>query len=120
MKIESLPPVSTSEAIPTTTRRRSRTIAFSLLALAIAGAGGYAYTHKEQAPAAPAAAAAPKETVFELSRRDVALVAARPLAVTLPLSGSLTPLAQATVKSKVSGVVLATTVQEGMQVAPAR
>jgi membrane fusion protein, multidrug efflux system len=38
------------------------------------------------------------------------------LAVTLPLSGSLTPLAQATVRSKVSGVVKQTTVQEGMNV----
>jgi RND family efflux transporter MFP subunit len=37
--------------------------------------------------------------------------------VTLPLSGSLTPLAQATVRSKVSGVVQQTTVQEGMAVA---
>jgi len=116
MKIESLP-VSPADAIPTTTRRRpSRKIALALLGLAIAGAGGYAYTNKTAAPAAPAAAAAPKEAVFELSRRDVAVVEARPLAVTLPLSGSLTPLAQATVKSKVSGVVLATTVQEGMQV----
>ncbi|MDB5917051.1 MAG: efflux transporter, family, subunit [Massilia sp.] len=35
----------------------------------------------------------------------------------LPLAGSLSPLDQATVKSKVSGVVLATSVQEGMSVA---
>ncbi|RYF03116.1 MAG: efflux RND transporter periplasmic adaptor subunit [Oxalobacteraceae bacterium] len=55
--------------------------------------------------------------MHELSKRDIAVVEARPLALTLPLSGSLTPLAQATVKSKVSGVVLATTVQEGMRVA---
>ena len=55
--------------------------------------------------------------MHELSARDVALVEARPLALTLPLSGSLTPLAQATVRSKVSGVVKQTTVQEGMQVA---
>jgi RND family efflux transporter MFP subunit len=54
--------------------------------------------------------------VHELSARDIALVEARPLAVTLPLSGSLTPLAQATVRSKVSGVVKQTTVQEGMNV----
>jgi membrane fusion protein (multidrug efflux system) len=71
-------------------------------------------------PAPAAAAADKKDTVHELSRARRRLVEARPLAVTLPLSGSLTPLAQATVKSKVSGVVLATTVQEGMNVAPAR
>lgn len=114
MKIESLP--VSPDAIPTSTRRPARKVALALLALALAGAGGYAWLHG-QAPAAPgAAAAAPRDPVFELAPRDVALVAARPLAVTLPLSGSLTPLAQATVKSKVSGVVLATTVQEGMQV----
>lgn len=115
MKIESLP-ASSSAAIPTAPRRRARMIALALLAVAAAGAGGYALMHKEAAPAAPVAAG-PKETVFELSHRDVAHVEARALALTLPLSGSLTPQAQATVKSKVSGVVLATTVQEGMQVA---
>jgi RND family efflux transporter MFP subunit len=38
------------------------------------------------------------------------------LAVSLPLSGSLAPLSSATIKSKVSGVVEATTLQEGMAV----
>jgi RND family efflux transporter MFP subunit len=38
------------------------------------------------------------------------------LAVSLPLSGSLAPLSSATIKSKVSGVVEVTTVQEGMAV----
>lgn len=115
MKIESLP-VSPVDAIPTARRRPARIAALTLLALAVAGAGGYAVLHKDAAPDAAAAASAPKEPVFELSQRDVATVAARPLAVTLPLSGSLVPLAQATVKSKVSGVVLASTVQEGMNV----
>ncbi|MDN4055225.1 efflux RND transporter periplasmic adaptor subunit [Massilia sp. YIM B02763] len=114
MKIESLP--VSPDAIPTATRRPARKVALALLALALAGAGGYAYLRHDAPPAAPAAASTPKDPVFELAPRDVALVAARPLALTLPLSGSLTPLAQATVKSKVSGVVLATTVQEGMQV----
>ncbi|WP_296944374.1 efflux RND transporter periplasmic adaptor subunit [uncultured Massilia sp.] len=114
MKIESLP-VTPADAIPGARRRPARMAAFGLLALALAGAGGYALTHKQEEPAAPAASA-PKDPVFELSTRDVATVAARPLALTLPLSGSLVPLAQATVKSKVSGVVLATSVQEGMQV----
>jgi len=115
MKIESLPASSTA-AVPGSPRRRSRAIALALLVLAAAGAGGYALLHKEAAPPAPVAGAPKKEPVFELSRRDIVHVEARALALTLPLSGSLTPLAQATVKSKVSGVVLATTVQEGMQV----
>jgi RND family efflux transporter MFP subunit len=121
MKIESLPPASpTASAVPASARRRWRVPAIGLAILVLAGAGGYALTHKGAAASAAAstasAAAAKKETVHELSSRDVALVEARPLALTLPLSGSLTPLAQATIRSKVSGVVKETTVQEGMGV----
>jgi RND family efflux transporter MFP subunit len=119
MKIESLPPASVEPAVPVeTARRRWRKPAIVLAILALAGAGGYAYTQAGSARPAPTAAAAEKkETVHELSARDIALVQAQPLAVTLPLSGSLTPLAQAMVRSKVSGVVQQTTVQEGMAVA---
>jgi RND family efflux transporter MFP subunit len=118
MKIESLPPASSeAAAVPVRARRRWRAPAIGVAVLALAGAGGYAYTHAGSAKPAPGPAAADKkETVHELSARDVAVVEARPLALTLPLSGSLTPLAQATVRSKVSGVVRQTTVQEGMAV----
>lgn len=113
MNIETL---SLAPAAPSR-KRRTGAIALAMLVLG-AAAGGYALTRQDAAPAKLDAAAKPeKAPVFELSRRDVAVVEARPLALTLPLSGSLTPLAQATVKSKVSGVVLATTVQEGMDVA---
>jgi len=116
MKIETLP---LAPAKPAARKRRTGAIALAVLVLAAAG-GGYVLTRQDAVPAKPDAATAAKTEkapVFELSPRDVAVVEARPLALTLPLSGSLTPLAQATVKSKVSGVVLATTVQEGMQVA---
>ncbi|MGZ5183124.1 MAG: efflux RND transporter periplasmic adaptor subunit [Ramlibacter sp.] len=117
MKIESLPPASTAPAVPVKSpARRWRKPVIALAALALAGAGGYAWTHAGSAKPAPAAAAEKKETVHELSARDIAVVEARPLALTLPLSGSLTPLAQATVRSKVSGVVQQTMVQEGMAV----
>jgi len=118
MKIETLP-LSPAETAASTMPRTRRRAAIGLAAVLLAGAaGGYAWTQRTTAPAqpAPAAAKADKASVHELSKRDIAVVEARPLAVTLPLSGSLTPLAQATVKSKVSGVVLATTVQEGMRV----
>jgi membrane fusion protein (multidrug efflux system) len=118
MKIESLPPASVEPSTTVGTgRRRWRAPAIGLAVLALAGAGGYAYTHAGKAAPAPAPAAEKKDTVHELSARDVARVEAQPLTVTLPLSGSLTPLAQATVRSKVSGVVRHTTVQEGMNVA---
>jgi membrane fusion protein (multidrug efflux system) len=120
MKIETLPLSPAQPAETTVPRTRRRTIAIGLAALTLAaGAGGYAWTQRAAAPAQPApdaAAKVDKEPVHELSKRDIAVVEARPLALTLPLSGSLTPLAQATVKSKVSGVVLATTLQEGMNV----
>jgi RND family efflux transporter MFP subunit len=119
MKIESLPPASVEPSVTVASKtRRWRKPVIGLAILALAGAGGYAYTHAggSAKPATPVAAAK-KDVVHELSARDVARVEARPLALTLPLSGSLTPLAQATVRSKVSGVVRHTTVQEGMQVA---
>jgi len=118
MKIESLPLSADQPAKKPAPRRRTKVIALSLLAVALAGAGGYALTHRAAAPAQAAvpAPAAAKEPVHELSVRDIARIEARPLAVTLPVTGSLMPLSQATVKSKVSGIVLSTTVQEGMDV----
>jgi RND family efflux transporter MFP subunit len=122
MKIESIPPSPAETAVSGHSRERSRkrrrNATIGLTMIAVLAAGAYAYTQRAPASSAPAPAAkADKQTVHELSSRDIAVVEARPLALTLPLSGSLTPLAQATVKSKVSGVVLATTVQEGMAVA---
>lgn len=114
MKIETLP---LSNATPLSTRRRWRKPAIALVLALLAAGGWYAFAGKGQpAPAAPTAAAAPKTPVFELARNDVVTIEARELALRLPLSGSLSPLAQATVKSKVSGVVLETTVREGMSV----
>ena len=118
MKIESLP-LSAEQPTPhVAPRRRTKVIALTLLAVALAGAGAYALTRRAAPPAqaaAPASKAAPAP-VQELSARDIARVEARSLAVTLPVTGSLTPLSQATVKSKVSGIVLSTAVQEGMEV----
>lgn len=116
MKIESLPLSAEQPAKKPVPRRRAKVIALSLLAVALAGAGGYALTHRTAAPAQAAAPAPAPAPVQELSVRDIARVEARPLAVTLPVTGSLMPLAQATVKSKVSGIVLSTAVQEGMEV----
>jgi len=64
------------------------------------------------APADPSAATAP----MELAGVDVAAVEARVLSRSLPLSGSMSPVVQATVKSKVSGEVEQVTVREGQDV----
>ena len=115
MKIETLP---LTPAIPLSTKRRWRTPAIALaVAVAVAGVTGSWFAFKgTSAPPAPAAKAEAKPTVFELSHSDVVTVESRELARRLPLSGSLAPLSQATVKSKVSGVVLETGLREGMNV----
>jgi RND family efflux transporter MFP subunit len=119
MKIETLPLAQH----PTSRSRRWKKPVAGLLILLLAG-GGWAYMQKSKAGAAPAKTAQagdekgePKVDVYELSKADVAQVESRELRVNLPLSGSLAPIDQATVKSKVSGVVLETSVQEGMNVA---
>jgi RND family efflux transporter MFP subunit len=116
MKIETLP-LTPDTVLPA--RRRWRKPAIALAVALLAGAG-WAVMQAQDTPAAASAGPAKdaaKPTVYELSPRDLATIATGELGVKLPLSGSLSPLEQATVKSKVSGVVEATTVREGMDVA---
>jgi membrane fusion protein (multidrug efflux system) len=116
MKLEALP-LTPDTPIPARRPRRLRAIALAVLLLA-GGTGAVLYSKGNRAAAKPAPAARPAAPlVYELAPGDLALIEARELRVDLPLSGSLTPLTQATVKSKVSGVVLETSVQEGMNVA---
>jgi membrane fusion protein (multidrug efflux system) len=116
MKIESLP----APALPVSRKKRWRLPVAAAIVVAI-GAGGFVALQKK--PAGPAVAqkddknGPPKVDVYELSKGDVAHISAGELRVNLPLSGSLTPITQATVKSKVSGVVVGETVQEGVTVA---
>jgi len=73
-----------------------------------------ATSHRGDAkPAAPAAATPPP---VELASADVATVNMAELSRSLPISGSLSPLVQTTVKSKVAGEVLALNVREGQTV----
>lgn len=119
MKLENLPPAAPS--IKTVSKKRWRAPVIAVAALAIGGAGWFAMQPQKPATAQPAAKAGgngePKVDVYELSPRDVASIAQGELRINLPLSGSLTPLAQATVKSKVSGVVVGATIEEGTAVA---
>jgi RND family efflux transporter MFP subunit len=119
MKIETLPPA----ALPTVRSKSWRKPALGLGVLIVLGlaAGGWTVMRGNQGATTPPAAQAEgkkekKQEVFELASGDVAAIDARSLAVSLPLSGSLAPLSSATIKSKISGVVEATTVQEGMAV----
>lgn len=119
MKLETLP----LSPQPTARGKRWRAPVIGLIVLGLAG-GGWTVMKSKQAGAGPAPASAPaqagkevKQEIFELASGDIAAIDAKSLAVSLPLSGSLAPLSQATIKSKVSGVVETTTVQEGMVVA---
>jgi membrane fusion protein (multidrug efflux system) len=117
MKLETLP---SAPVQPTKSTKRWKAPAIGLVVLLIAGGGWYAMQPPAKPPAAAAAAGPdgkPKVDTYELAKGDVAAVAAGALAVTLPLSGSLTPLAQATVRAKVPGVVMDADIREGTSVA---
>jgi RND family efflux transporter MFP subunit len=93
-------------------RLKRRGIIVALVVLGIAGAvgGSMAMKNAKKAPAADAAAAA---VTLEFTHADVAHVESVSLARWLPVSGTLQPLNQATVKAKVSGDVRMISVREG-------
>ncbi len=119
MKNETLPPASPLAA---TRRRRWRAPLLVLVVLGLAGGGWTVMQSQQQAAKAAAQQASKKKDkektpVHELAQSDVAAIAARALSISLPLSGSLAPLTQATIKAKVSGEIHETTLQEGQSVA---
>jgi membrane fusion protein, multidrug efflux system len=67
-------------------------------------------------PATPATAETKITAPLELAQVDVSVVQPRVVTRLLPLSGSLSPVVQATVKAKVGGEVQALTVREGQDV----
>jgi len=87
----------------------------SLKTLLVAAAfSALAACGKDTATAEQGAEPVPPPT--ELAAADVTVVETRALSRVLPLSGSLTPVVQATVKSKVSGELLSVNVREGQAV----
>lgn len=94
---------------------RTPKIVLSAAAAAALALGGYAALRgKQPAPKpAPAAAATP---VAEFLQEDLVIVAPAGLDRTLPLTGSLTPFNEATVKAKVAGELVAVPVREGESV----
>ncbi|MGK5078135.1 efflux RND transporter periplasmic adaptor subunit [Janthinobacterium sp. HLX7-2] len=118
MKNETLPPASPLAA---KRRRRWRAPLLVVVALGLAGGGWTVMQARQQAAKAAEQQASKKKEqdktpVHELAQGDVAAIDARALAISLPLSGSLAPLTQATIKAKVSGVIHETTLQEGQSV----
>lgn len=82
--------------------------------LAVIGVGAWVLARN---PAAPAAAApAPAAAPVELATVDISTVETRVLNRALPLSGSIAPFVQATLKSKVGGEVEQLKLREGQDV----
>jgi len=86
----------------------------ALLAVALVVVLWLATSHRGAAKPVEAAPALPPP--IELAQADVAIVSMSQLSRSLPVSGSLSPLVQTTVKSKVAGDVLELTVREGQAV----
>ncbi|MBA3505169.1 MAG: efflux RND transporter periplasmic adaptor subunit [Betaproteobacteria bacterium] len=95
------------------TRFTRRRVIGGLIVLLVAGAlaGAVALRIASKAGAAPAGTGVPN--VLEFTASDLASVQAKSLARWLPVSGTLEPVRQATVKAKVSGEVRQITVREG-------
>ena len=95
-----------------TRRSMITTAAVALLVLAVSGVA----LRSRQNTADAAATAASARPVAEFLQNDLSIVEPRALERTLPLTGSLMPFTEATVKAKVAGELMAVTVREGESV----
>lgn len=104
--------------------RRASPIKWILLLLLVAAAGGFFLLRPDTGKSSAAPSEAPAEGEgekkptgpLELAAGDVASVSTAALVRRLPLSGSLTPLSQTTIKAKVGGELLEVRVREGQAV----
>ena len=96
-------------------RTRTRTVLISVLAIAMLGGGGAVLVLR--AAADKPAKKKDERPPLEFSQRDIVQLANRKLAVELALTGSVMPVSQATVRSKLSAEVRRVAVREGDRVA---
>ena len=94
-------------------RLKRRGVIVGLVILGIVGAVGATMAMRAVKKGADGAPGTAPAVTLEFTSADVAHVEAMPLARWLPVSGTLQPLNQATVKAKVSGDVRQITVREG-------
>ena len=94
--------------------RISRRVWVVAAVIAVLGAGGGGYALKQRGAANAAQTPGPPPTVaLEFGAADLAYVSSVPMARWLAISGTLTPVNQATVKAKVSGDLREVRVREG-------
>jgi membrane fusion protein, multidrug efflux system len=84
--------------------------------LVAVAAGVVLWVAMREPAAAPSATAAAESKTIELASVDVETVAMQTLSRSLPLSGSMSPIVQATLKSKVGGEVEIVPLREGQEV----
>ncbi len=96
--------------------RRASFWVLLVAAVALAGVGALVAQRMESAKASEAAKKDAPPQTLEFGPGDVAVVQLQPLARTVALSGSLTPVTQALVKSSVAGEVRQVLVREGESV----
>jgi RND family efflux transporter MFP subunit len=92
---------------------RRRVVAGLVVIVVVAGVGSAVAVRVAQKAAEPAAAKQKGPPTLEFAPSDLAVVESRRLARWLPVSGTLQPLHQATVKAKVAAEVRQVTVREG-------
>lgn len=97
------------------TRIEPRKALIAVAVLAILGLGTWALNRDPSAPATAVPAPAAVAPV-ELAAVDIAIVEPRVITRALPLSGSISPFVQATLKSKVGGEVEQLKLREGQDV----
>ena len=90
----------------------------AILVAAILAAGGFFAAKGLKPPSAAAKANDKAPVTLEFGPADLAYVSQAPMSRWLPVSGTLTPVNQATVKAKVSGDVRQVLVREGESVRP--
>jgi membrane fusion protein, multidrug efflux system len=88
----------------------------ALIAALVAIVAGVIVWIATRGPATAPTAAAAETKPLELAAVDVATVAMQTLSRSLPLSGSMSPIVQATLKSKVGGEVELVPLREGQEV----
>lgn len=96
-----------------------RAVVGALVAAALVAGGGWWWRQHAQPPQAAAAQApapAPAEQAIEFAAGDVATVAAVTISRTVPLTGTLKPVAQTVVKTKVPGELREVAAREGTTV----
>ena len=88
------------------TKRSQASLAFA--AVCVIAVAGYAGVKRKPSAAAPAA-----QQVLEFTQQDLTIVEPQALERTLPLTGTLTPFTEATVKARIAGELVAVAVREG-------